>query len=629
MVDAQDSRPAGTVSHARAPYGAGHTGRVRCTQRLALCVGPHALSLVVFLASLAILYGWHHAVTAPRFGLTGDEPHYILIAHSLATDHDLDLGNNYAEGDADAWFPDLDADQHVNDYLGDGRLTPVHTPGLPLLLLPAHVLLENPTRAARGTMLVISALTLLQFYLLSFETTGSRWWALAAWLVLASSVPMLYLSGQVYPDVAAAPVILLAVRAIRRLPALRWMVLLALAICFLPLLHVRYIPVALILAGAALLRLKRQAGSGALRAFLTLCMLGGAGFVLFYISNYGNPLSNAQYGHLSSAPTDWGRLPAIAIGLLFEREVGIVPVAPFLLLSIVGAASALVTTSHSSRLPVVLVGVYILVLALALAAGVADWGWSLPWRFMLPVLPLMAVLALVAVYQHRLARWLAVPLLLAGLLICAVSLRWPGGFYWRNAGVLAMPALDRGQSLLPSEEYAAVREVSGTAGVTTTHERRFGEEPGPVCAIAGEAEAGFLSWGIRKGMLPGEMRVSLLIKGEMGDSEVGPGQVRVVDERTDQTLHAHDVTAADLASGEWSAISFTVQSPKALVLMAPVTYTGAGTLCLQKVVYEQTVLAYPDAGYWPALVATLALFGLGLGLEPRSTKRTADGLAPD
>jgi hypothetical protein len=305
-------------------------------------------------------------------------------------------------------------------------------------------------------------------------------------------------------------------------------------------------------------------------------------------------------------------------------------VAPFLLLAIVGCAAALVAQKRPPRLAVALAVVYVLVLVLALAAGVADWGWSLPWRFMLPVYPLMGVVALYAVHRYPLTRWLAVPLVLAGLLIGILSVRWPGGFYWRNGGVLAMPALDRGQGYLPSEEYAAVREVPGTAGVTTTHERPFGEDPGPVCAIAGEAEAGFLSWGIRKGMLPGEMRVTLLIKGETGTSGESPGQVRVVDERTDQTLQAHDVTAEDLAGGDWKPISFTVESSRAKVLMAVVTYTGEGTLCLEKVAYAQSTLTQRDYGYWPALVISITLAGLGLWLGLLSRQGTAEGASrPD
>jgi len=581
----------------------------------------YAASLAVFLASMAILYAWHHQVTAPNFGLTGDEPHYIMIAHSLAVDGDLDLGNNYAAGDADAWYPDLDADNHVNDYRGDGRQISVHTPGLPVLLLPGYLLLDNPTRAARATMLLISSLTLLQFYLLCREITGLRWLALAGWLALATSVPMLYLAGQVYPDVPAALALLLGLRALRRLPAMGWTALLALVICALPWLHVRYVPLSLILAIAALGHLWRERCGPAVRLLLALCLAGAAGFVLFYISHYGNPLSNAQYGHLSSRATDWSRIPAIAIGLLFEREVGILPVAPFLLLAIAGGAAALADRDRRALLPVLLVVAYVSVLTLALAAGVADWGWSLPWRFLLPVLPLMALVALYGVHRFPLWRLVALPLVAAGLLILALSVRWPEGFYWRNAGVLAMPALDRGQGYLPSEEYTRRREMPATAGVTTTHERVFGEPPGRVCAIEGQSEPGFLSWGIRKGMLPGEMAVTLYVRGESGAGGDSPGQVRVVNERTGEALAVRDLIAGDLDAKSWQPVTFAVQADRATMLMAVVTYTGAGTLCLERVVYEQTVLTGRDWGYLLAGIVTAALLGVGLGYGLAARRR--------
>jgi hypothetical protein len=602
----------------RAPESAGTT-KSRATR-----LRRGALSLAVLLASLAILAGWYRGVTG-RFGLTGDEPHYIMIAHSLATDGDLDLRNNYAEGDSEAWFPDLDADQHVHDYRGDGRLIPVHTPGLPVLLMPAYLLLDDPTLAARGTMLLITALTLLQFYLLCREVSGSRWLPLAAWLALATSVPVLYLAGQVYPDVAAALFVLVAVRAWLRLPAKGAAAVLAMAVCVLPFLHVRFIPISLVLAVAALLRLRR-APRPPVTLFLALCLAGGAGFVAFYVSAYGSPFGNAQYAYLSPDPVNWSRFPALAMGLLWEREVGILPVAPVLVLGIIGAAAALVERDRRMLLVVALTVIYTLVVALALAAGLADWGWSLPWRFVLPITPVMALLGFHAAHQYRIIRWLAVPLLGAGLLIALLSVRWPGGFYWRNAGVLAMPALNRVQSLLPSDEFATVRSVDGAAGVTTTREEPQ-EITGEVCAIPGRDEAGFLSWGIRKGMLPGDMNVTLYIRAELDPSGASPGQVRTVDERTDATLFAHDVVAADLDASGSAALTFAIHSGWALLVMAPVTYSGAGTLCLEKVVYEQTALAQMDCGWVLAVLATLLLAALGLTLGLLSRRSGGQGPA--
>jgi hypothetical protein len=216
----------------------------------------------------------------------------------------------------------------------------------------------------------------------------------------------------------------------------------------------------------------------------------------------------------------------------------------------------------------------------------------------------------------------------AGLLIALLSTRWPGGFYWRDAGVLAMPALNRVQSLLPSGEFATVRSVDGAAGVTTTREEPK-ETTGEVCATPGRDEAGFLSWGIRKGMLPGEMNVTLYIRAEMDPTGASPGQVRTVDERTDATLFAHDVVAADLDAGGSAALSYTIHSSWALLVMAPVAYSGAGTLCLEKVAYEQTALAYPGLGWVLALLATLALVSLGLVLGVRSRGSSGEGPAPE
>jgi len=57
--------------------------------------------------------------------------------------------------------------------------------------------------------------------------------------------------------------------------------------------------------------------------------------------------------------------------------------------------------------------------------------------------------------------------------------------------------------------------------------------------------------------------------------------------------------------------------------MAPVTYSGAGELCLEKVIFEQTVLAVRDWGYLPAVLATVGfcLLGLVQGRRDRGASR--------
>src|SRR4029077_2560447 len=70
-------------------------------------------------------------------GLDGDEPHYLIITHSLLVDRDLKIENNHTAGDYRAFFGgDLKP-----DYLQravNGEIYSIHAPGLPALLLPGY-----------------------------------------------------------------------------------------------------------------------------------------------------------------------------------------------------------------------------------------------------------------------------------------------------------------------------------------------------------------------------------------------------------------------------------------------------------------------------------------------------------
>jgi len=67
---------------------------------IAVACAPVALTLIVFFASTRAL------------PLSGDEPHYLIMADSIASDFDLDLHNN-----PDAVFPVLDERLSMRDSL--------------------------------------------------------------------------------------------------------------------------------------------------------------------------------------------------------------------------------------------------------------------------------------------------------------------------------------------------------------------------------------------------------------------------------------------------------------------------------------------------------------------------------
>ncbi|MBI3361832.1 MAG: hypothetical protein HY023_12055, partial [Chloroflexi bacterium] len=95
--------------------------------RLALPLG-----LIAFAAYVALV-PW----TSRVWLRTGDEPPYLIAAHSIAYDNDLDLRNNYDPNVYLGWYttPGL---AHQTRTRADGAEFLVHTYGLPFLIAPAY-----------------------------------------------------------------------------------------------------------------------------------------------------------------------------------------------------------------------------------------------------------------------------------------------------------------------------------------------------------------------------------------------------------------------------------------------------------------------------------------------------------
>ena len=72
-----------------------------------------------------------------RLRVSGDEPHYLLMAQSLWREGDLDLRDNHAREDWREYTPGP-IGPHYGAPRRDGRPFPAHSPGLPLLLAPVY-----------------------------------------------------------------------------------------------------------------------------------------------------------------------------------------------------------------------------------------------------------------------------------------------------------------------------------------------------------------------------------------------------------------------------------------------------------------------------------------------------------
>src|SRR5262249_28067480 len=120
-------------------------------------------------------------------GLRGDEPHYLVITHSLLADRDLDIANNHAQRDYRTFY----GDELRPDFLQcglHGEIYSIHAPGLPALLVPGYAVAG--ARGAVVCMAIIAALAGLAIFDLASAMAG-RPVATLVWIATAFSIPFL------------------------------------------------------------------------------------------------------------------------------------------------------------------------------------------------------------------------------------------------------------------------------------------------------------------------------------------------------------------------------------------------------------------------------------------------------
>lgn len=140
--------------------------------------------------------------TASVCDLSGDEPHYLLMAYSLVHDHDLDLSNNYADKDYRQFYHRGDLEPQGLEHVVDGRRYSHHPLGPVLLVLPGFALAGR--MGAALTMALLAALA-LYLALRVLEETGAGGWALHAVGVIGLfSSPFLLFAGVIYPEIPTA-----------------------------------------------------------------------------------------------------------------------------------------------------------------------------------------------------------------------------------------------------------------------------------------------------------------------------------------------------------------------------------------------------------------------------------------
>jgi hypothetical protein len=202
---------------------------------------PTFFDLAVLLTALAFYLLLAVRMTA-SWKLLGDEPHYIVAAHSLVRDGDMDLANNYAQKDYQSFVEGETLDPHVKLLTGGGQILN-HDLGLPVLIAMPYAL------AGRlGVELFLGmcgALLAWQMYKLAFALSNHRIGSVLAAFALAFTPPLLLYATLVYPEGVGALLFVWATRVILLRPAGRQSLVrlagVATVLVILPWLSVRFL----------------------------------------------------------------------------------------------------------------------------------------------------------------------------------------------------------------------------------------------------------------------------------------------------------------------------------------------------------------------------------------------------
>jgi hypothetical protein len=289
---------------------------------------------IVLFAAYAATIGLH-AFGASQYG--GDEPHYLLTAESIVSDHDVDLRDEYAARAYRHWYPYV-LERHGR--LTNGQANEPHGIGFPLLIAPFYAL-GGPT-AVQLLMAAIAALAFTLGALLARLVVPDPW-ASGAALACGLSPPALAYGTTVTPELTAGALLataaLLALGA-RERPRIRRVAGAGLALGVLPWLGLVFAIPGTVVALALVRWLRRRARGFAILVVVETIVFSGVmyvtindqlfgGFVPTTADVAGRGLDDVGLaGYADRAP----RL----VGLWIDRDYGVLRWAPVVALAFVG-----------------------------------------------------------------------------------------------------------------------------------------------------------------------------------------------------------------------------------------------------------------------------------------------------
>lgn len=378
-------------------------------------------AVLAFLSALALylaLTPWIYDRWVP----TGDEPHYLLATHSLLADGDINLRNNYEEGDYRRFYPSASIEPHIA-RTEDGVWLPIHEIALSLILAPAYRL--GGRLGVLYFLDLIAALVAANIWLLTYEASRHRVAAWLGWLGTICTMPLLPYAFQVYPEMMGALLAVWLARQVAcagRLTPWRGV---GIGICLVGLiwLSLRFLPIVAVVLFLLLVRALRQ--GFAWKAWAALTATVGAS--LYAVS----ALNRALYGgavavgastaeRIAATPGElfdlWNHFDSF-FGWLLDQRIGLFSLAPVYILAPLGA----LFFWRRDRWWAMALGGILLAQHLSLGFSKFLVRGGIPPRYLVAVLPLTSAFLAVAWAEMRSKLLLGGSLALLGLSLANAS----------------------------------------------------------------------------------------------------------------------------------------------------------------------------------------------------------------
>ena len=372
-------------------------------------------SILVFAAYGALSYNVPSRVFSP----TGDEPHYLVITHSLAMDGDISLLNNYQQQDYRIFYDSILA-KRTTASADKKREIPTFGLGMPLFLSPWYKSIHNraPHKLVAYLRLVIclvAAAGIFQLVSVGLDLGASK--SGAFWIATGAAFasPLVTYSSQFYPEIFAFLLLLTALRTLHNRQKHAWFstILLCLIPGMLMWLHPKYLALAFVLTAIAAVLIYRDHDkkiSTMQIVHFGSALAGIATFFIFLQTRYGSWSPNRIYGGWQKQTSllelfrhegteRIGIMIKMFFGFWFDERFGLLPFAPFY----VAFFAALLWCIRQRKSAVVPALILFILHFLPLCWGAPLGGYAPPSRHFVVMIPL--ILAPIFLIETKWTSW--------------------------------------------------------------------------------------------------------------------------------------------------------------------------------------------------------------------------------